>query len=404
MHGSLLLGLIIGMGEPSVSLSCSSVSATEAFSVYVHAPFCARRCVYCDFAVTVQAEGDLDGWVQGLRSEIALLQEENLFVLADQLKTLYVGGGTPSLLGRKAMAELAGVIGSKRLTSQDLEWTAEANPESFSSEVAEEWKAVGVNRISLGAQTFDAAALKWMGRLHGVEGPTKAIEAARGCGIENVSIDLIFGLPIHIGRSWEDDLRRVIDLDVPHISLYGLTVEPGTHLGKEVLKGREPAVDEDQYRKEFLMAAEALTASGYRHYEVSNFARPGFESRHNTAYWSGDPYLGLGNSAHSFAPPVRRWNLHSWEHYRAAVDASRSPEADREILDEAASRLERVWLDLRTIDGMPRPVEGTPQDRLARDWIERGLAGWVGDRCVLTPEGWLILDQLAVEYETSALG
>ena len=144
---------------------------------------------------------------------------------------------------------------------------------------------MGVNRISLGAQTFDAAALKWMGRLHGVEGPTKAIEAARGCGIENVSIDLIFGLPIHIGRSWEDDLRRVIDLDVPHISLYGLTVEPGTHLGKEVLKGREPAVDEDQYRKEFLMATEALTASGYRHYEVSNFARPGFESLYCLLVW-----------------------------------------------------------------------------------------------------------------------
>tara|TARA_A100001037_G_scaffold47506_1_gene39181 strand:- start:7593 stop:8675 length:1083 start_codon:yes stop_codon:yes gene_type:complete len=360
--------------------------------------------VYCDFAVTVQAEGDLEGWVQGLRSEIALLEEENLFALADQLKTLYVGGGTPSLLGPKAMSKLAGVIGPQRLTSQDLEWTAEANPESFSSEVAEEWRAVGVNRISLGAQTFDPAALKWMGRLHGAEGPIKAIEGARACGIENVSIDLIFGLPTHIGRSWEDDLRRVIDLDVPHISLYGLTVELGTHLGQEVRKGREPAVDEDQYRKEFLMAAEALTASGYRHYEVSNFARPGFESQHNTAYWSGDPYLGLGNSAHSFAPPVRRWNLHSWEQYRVAVDASKSPEADREILDEAASRLERVWLDLRTIDGIPRPMEGTPQDRLARDWIERGLAAWVGDRCVLTPEGWLILDQLAVDYETSALG
>jgi len=392
------------MGKPSVSVSCSSVSATEAFSVYVHAPFCARRCVYCDFAVTVRAEGGLDGWVQGLLSEIALIEEENLFVMADQLDTLYVGGGTPSLLGPKAMSKLARVIGSQRLTSQDLEWTAEANPESFSSQVAEEWRAVGVNRISLGAQTFDAAALKWMGRLHGAEGPLKAIEGARGCGIENVSIDLIFGLPIHIGRSWEDDLRRVIDLDVPHISLYGLTVEPGTHLGQEVRKGREPAVDEDQYRKEFLMAAEALTASGYRHYEVSNFARPGFESRHNAAYWSGDPYLGLGNSAHSFAPPVRRWNLHSWEHYQAAVGASKSPEADREVLDEAASRLERVWLDLRTIDGIPRPAAGTPQDRLARDWVERGLAAWVEDRCVLTPEGWLILDQLAVEYETSALG
>ena len=388
----------------SVSLSIEAQSTTEASSVYVHAPFCARRCVYCDFAVTIQKEGDVDGWVQGLQSELAYIEEEELFVLADQLDTLYVGGGTPSLLGPRAMLGLAKVIGSQRLTNQGLEWTAEANPESFSAEVAAEWGAVGVNRISLGAQTFDPAALRWMGRLHGAEGPLEAIEAARHGGIENVSLDLIFGLPLHIGRSWEDDLRRAIALDVPHISLYGLTVEPGTQLGQAVRKGREPSVDEDQYRMEFLMANEVLTASGYRHYEVSNFARPGFESRHNNAYWAGDPYLGLGNSAHSFAPPVRRWNLHSWEDYKAAVHTEASPEADREVLDEAAARLERVWLGLRTIDGIPRPDVGTAQDRLINDWVERCLAHRTEERFALTPEGWLVLDQLAVEYDMSYSG
>ena len=216
-------------------MSSAALSTTEASSVYVHAPFCARRCVYCDFAVTIQKEGDVDGWTQGLKSELAYIEAENLFVLADQLDTLYVGGGTPSLLGPRAMLELAQVIGSQRLADPALEWTSEANPESFSAEVAAEWAAVGVNRISLGAQTFDPGALRWMGRLHGAEGPLQAIEAARCGGIENVSIDLIFGLPFHIGRSWEDDLRRAIALDVPHISLYGLTVEPGTQLGLSLI-------------------------------------------------------------------------------------------------------------------------------------------------------------------------
>lgn len=385
-------------------MSSAALSTTEASSVYVHAPFCARRCVYCDFAVTVQKEGDVDGWTQGLKSELAYIEAENLFVLADQLDTLYVGGGTPSLLGPRAMLELAQVIGSQRLADPALEWTSEANPESFSAEVAAEWAAVGVNRISLGAQTFDPGALRWMGRLHGAEGPLQAIEAARCGGIENVSIDLIFGLPFHIGRSWEDDLRRAIALDVPHISLYGLTVEPGTQLGRAVRKGQESAVDEDQYQIEFLLANEVLTASGYRHYEVSNFARPGFESRHNAVYWAGEPYLGLGNSAHSFAPPVRRWNLHSWEDYQAAVHAAASPEADREILDEAATRLERVWLGLRTIDGLAEPEAGTEQARLLNDWVERGLALRTEERFALTPEGWLLLDQLAVEYDMSYSG
>jgi len=372
--------------------------------VYVHAPFCARRCLYCDFAVTVRKTGDLEGWVRALAGELVYVQREGLFALSDHLRTLYVGGGTPSLLGPQAMQGLARVIGPDRLSDPELEWTAEANPESFTADVAEGWRAAGVNRISLGAQSFDAGALRWMGRLHGADGPPAAVEIARDVGIDNVSVDLIFGLPSHLGRSWEDDLHRAVDLDVPHISLYGLTVEAGTALGRAVKERRETPVDDDQYREEFLVAAEVLIAAGYRHYEVSNFARPGFESRHNATYWLGQPYLGLGNGAHSFAPPVRRWNLRAWEEYSLAARSSRNPEAEREVLDTAAVALERIWLGLRTDQGLVRPPEGTAVAGLVDDWIERGLARQMQDRVCLTTQGWLLLDRLAVDYDAVGSG
>ena len=372
--------------------------------MYVHAPFCARRCLYCDFAVTVRKTGDLEGWVRALAGELVYVQHEGLFALADHLRTLYVGGGTPSLLGPEAMHGLARVIGRDRVSHPELEWTAEANPESFTAEVADGWREAGVNRISLGAQSFDAGALRWMGRLHGADGPPAAVEIARGVGIDNVSVDLIFGLPSHLGRSWEDDLHRAVDLDVPHVSLYGLTVEAGTALGRAVLDRRETPVDDDRYREEFLMAAEVLVAAGYRHYEVSNFARPGFESRHNSTYWLGEPYLGLGNGAHSFAPPVRRWNLRAWEEYSAAAESLKNPEVEREVLDVAAVALERIWLGLRTDQGLVRPPVGTARAGLVDDWIERGLARQMKDRVCLTTEGWLLLDRLAVDYDAVASG
>lgn len=370
---------------------------TSVRSIYVHAPFCARRCTYCDFAVTVRRDGGASEWLEALAAEWSFVEREGLFAVASPLYTLYVGGGTPSLLGADAMAGLAAVVGPNRLAGNDLEWTAEANPESFTDDLARRWADAGVNRISLGAQSFDEDALRWMGRLHGPEGPRRAVEAARAAGISNVSVDLIFGLPEALGRSWPDDLRRALDLDVPHVSLYGLTVEERTPLGRAVREGREPPVDEEQYRDEFLLASEVLTDAGYVHYEVSNFARPGAEARHNAVYWSGGAYLGLGNGAHSYAPPVRRWNTRAWDLYREYVTGGRTPEESRETVDGASERLERAWLSLRTRDGIPPPPEGSNEEATVRRWIADGLALAEEGRVRLTPEGWLLLDALAVE-------
>ncbi|GMV05411.1 MAG: coproporphyrinogen III oxidase [Gemmatimonadota bacterium] len=368
-------------------------------SVYVHAPFCARRCLYCDFAVQVRRRGDAASWLAALAGELRGVEAEGLFTLGDELRTLYVGGGTPSLLGAEAMAGLADVLGRERLLAPGLEWTAEANPESLTGEVARAWRAAGVNRLSLGAQTFHEPALRWMGRLHGPAGAVEAVAAARDAGIANVSVDLIFGLPAHLGRSWTEDLEKVLALDVPHVSLYGLSVESATPLGRAVREGREAPVDEDRYGEEFLEAARALTGAGYHHYEVSNFARPGYESRHNRVYWEGAPYLGLGNGAHSYSPPVRRWNLRDWEDYSRMASSGAVPDEGREELDAAAQRLERIWLGLRTSDGLP--LDGLPAQARSTvaSWAARGWAEAPGDDAVLTAEGWLLLDRLAVELD-----
>lgn len=372
---------------------------TPASHVYVHAPFCARRCRYCDFAVQVRRTGDAGAWLAALAGELRAVEAEGLLTLAPRLDTLYVGGGTPSLLGPGAMAGLAGVLGTERLSAPGLEWTAEANPESLTPQVAGAWREAGVNRLSLGVQTFHEPALRWMGRLHGPRGAADAVAAARAAGIGNLSVDLIFGLPAHLGRSWSGDLEEVLALEVPHVSLYGLTVEPGTPLGRLVAGGREAGVDEELYREEYLEASETLARAGFEHYEVSNFALPGFASRHNTAYWTGSAYLGLGNGAHSYAPPVRRWNLRGWEDYRAKAARDESPEEGREGLGADALRLERIWLGLRTSLGLD--VEGLGEEALRRvaAWVREGWALRSGARVRLTPAGWLLLDRLSVELD-----
>ncbi len=367
-------------------------------SVYVHAPFCARRCFYCDFAVKV-APADGDAWVSALGAEIRALEREGTFLLDDTLDTVYVGGGTPSLLGARAMDGLLTVLGGERLRNPDLEWTAEANPESFTRDVATGWRGAGVNRIGLGIQSFHAPSLRWMGRLHGADGAHDAVGIGRAAGFTNLSVDLIFGLPDHLERDWERDLDHTVSLDPDHVSLYGLTAEPATPLGRAVAEGRETLAPEARYEEEYLLAVDRLAEAGYEAYEVSNFARPGFESRHNSVYWSGEPYVGLGNGAHSYRHPFRRWNLRDWDAYRARVEDSGPPVDNEEELDVNAVRLERIWLGLRTRRGISlRDLPASARDR-ARSWEENALAVTEDSVVRLTPRGWLVMDRLTVELD-----
>lgn len=373
-------------------------------NVYVHAPFCARRCCYCDFAVEVNRNPVGARWLAAIRGELDALGESGEAPLAPTLDTLYVGGGTPSLLEPRFVAGLAGVIEPHRLSNPALEWTVEANPESFSERVAEVWAAAGVNRISLGVQSFDQAALRWMGRLHGAADVGAAVERGRAAGVANLSVDLIFGLPDNVPRSWEEDVTRALELEVPHISLYGLTVEKETPLHRAVGEGRARMPTGARYREEYLYAAETLSQAGYRHYEVSNFALPGFASRHNRACWRGAPYLGLGNGAHSYYGGRRWWNRRDWAAYAEGIKRSGRARAGEEVPAGEQSRLESLWLGLRTAEGLEDERLETDEARtVVRRWEAEEWAVRTGGRIRLTPPGWLLLDELTVELE-SALG
>jgi oxygen-independent coproporphyrinogen III oxidase len=260
-------------------------------------------------------------------------------------------------------------------------------------------------------QTFDEPALRWMGRLHGPDGARAAVAAARDAGFDNLSIDLIFGLPDHLGRDWAADLEQAMELEPEHISLYGLTAEPGTPLGRRVSAGRERLADEDRYATEYLLAATRLAAGGLRHYEVSNFARPGHESRHNQAYWEYRPYLGLGPGAHSFLPPVRSWNVRDWAEYRERTARGATAEDGSETLGADDVALERIWLGLRSENGIRVAELTAAQQAVVAVWIDAGWAVPAGgesgahraahgvERLRLTPAGWLLLDRLTVELE-----
>lgn len=369
--------------------------------LYVHAPFCARRCSYCDFAVQVAADPPVAAWAQCIGAEQSRVIEEHGWSAPLPLRTLYLGGGTPSLLGAGAVPALLEALADGARVDAIEEFTAEANPESFTPELAADWVAAGVNRVSFGAQTFHAPSLRWMGRLHGPEGPARAVRLAREAGLENIGLDLIFGLPERLGRDIDADVDRILALEPEHISVYGLSVEPGTPLGRWVAEGREEVADQDRYGEEYLRVSERLRDAGYHHYEVSNFARFGREAVHNGAYWSGVAYLGLGNGAHSFVAPERWWNHRDWTAYRTAVESGRSPRSDAERLSSEAMRLERIWLALRTAEGLDRGELTPAQERLAERWEEAGWAEHDGERLRLTPDGWLLLDRLAVELDTA---
>jgi oxygen-independent coproporphyrinogen III oxidase len=372
-------------------------------SLYVHVPFCVRRCSYCDFAVQATREAPVTPWLDAVSGELALLNAERGWDGPLHLDTVYLGGGTPSMLGPYAMAAMRERFAPlARWDPETVEWTAEANPESFTSELAVAWRTAGVNRISLGVQTFHEPALRWMGRLHGAEGPAHAMAAAREAGFDSVSVDLIFGLPERLGRSWADDLDRALDLEPEHVSLYGLTAEPATPLGRWVAEGRETLADQDRYAEEFLLAHQRLAAAGFEHYEVSNFGLPGRRSRHNFAYWTGAPYAALGPGAHAFYPPLRRWNLRGWEAYGDAVAAGRLPVEDEETVTAEDAALEDVWLGLRTDAGFPLAAATEAQRALARVWERQGRASVDAYAIRLTAEGWLLLDRLALDFAGAA--
>lgn len=308
------------------------------------------------------------------------------------LSTLYFGGGTPSHLGPEGVAALVELVRARFGIEAETEITLETNPEDVTAGAVSSWRRAGVNRLSLGIQSFDDNALQWMHRTHSAEDSARAIDTARAGGIANLSIDLIFALPENLNRSWTDDLEKAIAVEPDHISLYGLTVERGTPLGRWEASGQVTTATEERYAEQFLEAHAGAEAAGFQHYEVSNFGRPGKRSRHNSAYWSGVNYVGAGPSAHSFDGRTRKWNVAPYAAWQSRLSKGESVNEGSEELSEDNRRSEKVYLALRTIDG----YEATDSDlKAAAIWKEQGWATIDGKTIRLSPEGWLRLDSLA---------
>ena len=355
--------------------------------LYVHVPFCRRRCVYCDFSIAVRRTVPAGHYLAALAAELARAGRP------EDLATVYLGGGTPSLLGAAGVAALAAIVGARPGLE---EFTIEANPDDVTEEAVRAWSRAGVNRLSLGAQSFDERVLAWMHRTHGAAAIGDAVARARGAGIATVSLDLIFALPDGLGRRLDDDLDRVLALEPAHVSLYGLTVEEHTPLGRGVARGSVAVASEARYEEEYLRIHERLAAAGYCFYEVSNAARPGAEAVHNRAYWRLAPYLGLGPSAHSFDGAARWWNEPAYARWQAKLARGDSPVVGREILAPAQQRLEARYLGLRTADGiaLEEPLDPTLAAMVSA-WVAAGWAELDAPRLRLTPRGWLRLDELA---------
>ena len=325
----------------------------------------------------------------------AVVREIELRSLGDSttaVDTIYLGGGTPSRLGPDGVRRVLEAVANRFPPNADAEITIEANPDDVDVAAVAAWKAGGVNRVSLGVQSFDDRALAWMHRTH--DGG-RAIEAARvlaDSGITNWSLDLIFALPAELERDWVRDLGRALDLSPPHVSLYGLTVEPHTPIARWRDRGASVEGGEDTYEAEYLRAHDTLAAAGYSHYEVSNFGQAGFSSRHNRGYWTGASYVGLGPAAHGFDGSVRRWNAREYTAWLRLIESGVDPVGGSEALTEANRVSEEVYLGLRTSDGVS--LRGA-ELATVQPWVQSGWASVDGDRLSLSATGWLRLDALA---------
>jgi putative oxygen-independent coproporphyrinogen III oxidase len=359
--------------------------------LYLHVPFCTRRCSYCDFAIAVRRQVPSEAYVEAVLAEWSLWQSDPVWDHSPEIETIYFGGGTPSKLAPRAVGKLLQRIAADRPVAGGAEITLESNPEDVSSAAATAWRAAGVNRVSLGVQSFDPSVLQWMHRTHSADQVPRAVENVRCAGILDVSLDLIFGLPETLERDWAADLRQALALGTEHLSLYGLTVESHTPLGRWTGRGEVMPIADDRYAEEFLLAHDELASHGYEHYEVSNAARPGHRARHNSAYWQRASFVGLGPAAHSGFGNERRWNVRDWAAYQRLLAEGKSPLEGRELLDAAAVALEERYLGLRTTEGLA--VERIPGP-VAREWQAGGWATAEAGRLRLTPEGWLRLDAL----------
>ncbi len=357
--------------------------------VYVHIPFCKSRCKYCDFYSTTLL-GRRGEYVDAVMEEWAQCAMRNAQCTMGNAETIYIGGGTPSLLDVEDLRRLLGVLP----VESAREVTIEANPGDITHEKAKAWKAMGVNRLSIGIQSFNDDMLRLIGRRHTAEQAREAVRIAREEGVENISVDLIYGLPHAMRNAAMEVLKRDVEellrLEVEHISTYCLSYEEGTAITRMLERGEIEEVDEDTENRMFDYIVEQLTKAGYEHYEVSNFAHKGRRSRHNSNYWNDTPYIGLGAGAHSYDGVHRYWNPSDIDLYIKGALAH-DFQREQETLTNEQRHTERVMLGLRTAEGIAR---SDVDEAKALPYLQRGLLRTEGNRLVATTEGYHILNRI----------
>lgn len=319
--------------------------------LYLHIPFCTIRCGYCDFYTVTNGRSAIPSYLEALKREVRILAQQDA-VKNLNFATIYFGGGTPSLLAPQQIAALIDEMRSQLYFEDAVEITIEVNPGTVDLNQLQELHQVGVNRLSTGVQSFQENELKFLDRDHSTAQSVQCIKDARKAGFENINLDLIFGLPKQKVKTWQDNLRRAAELEPEHISAYNLTFEDGTPLTRQLKQGVFKRCPEESERAMQLAAIEILGDYGYPQYEISNYARPGFESRHNRKYWDGSPYLGLGASAHSLLGGKRVWNVRNYKLYTAQLIQNKLAIAGEEELGQDDVCFEHIFLGLRQRQGV----------------------------------------------------
>lgn len=345
--------------------------------IYLHVPFCGSFCTYCDFYSEIcRSRQAFNEYADAVIAEIRDRRKELEMNMSaqDAVNTLYIGGGTPSVLPLDVLSRIVGAVSQTErlsLVTEQLslvtepvevttptelfdEFTVEVNPEDIVEKGREYVRgllALGVNRISMGIQSFNDDILRWMNRRHDAGNAVKAFRILRGSGVRNISIDLIFGISQLTDETWKDTIEKALELSPEHISAYQLSIEEGSALAKMVADGRYVEASEEQCRRQYDILCRCLGRSGYHHYEISNFAKPGFEAVHNSAYWRRAPYIGLGPGAHSLTGNVRSWNSQELPH-RSPDGSSATYSRTSETLSPEDIRVERIMLSLRTDKGL----------------------------------------------------
>ncbi|MES2430629.1 MAG: radical SAM family heme chaperone HemW [Bacteroidota bacterium] len=366
--------------------------------IYIHIPFCKQACNYCNFHFSTSLK-QKDEFIAALIKEISLTPtiEEN-----NNIETLYFGGGTPSILDTDDLQQVFDALQKKFVFANDIEITLEANPDDINAEKLKDWKIIGINRFSIGIQSFLNEELIWMNRAHNAEESIKCIDLVKDAGFDNFSVDLIYGSPLLSNDDWKRNVDIIIEKKIPHISCYALTVEPETALDKQIAQHKKEPVDPERQAAQFLLLMDWMQKAGYEHYEISNFAKPGIRSKHNSSYWQQKKYYGFGPSAHSYDGRMRKWNISNNALYIQSLK-NNELNFEEEILTETQILNEYIMTSLRTMEGLNL---NTVTNRFGKDKSEKlkmksekwqNKVNLIDSSIRLTNEGKLFADGISAD-------